>query len=102
MRAVQKSLNQMSKEERIEFIRNSGDPKISVLMAIRNADTAQALPPERSHLAENVIKERIRSFGFRVWAPDGEIKPGPDAKPADFQIQGEVRVKLRHTARPDE
>ena len=30
MRAVQKSLNQMSKEERIEFIRNSGDPKISV------------------------------------------------------------------------
>ena len=94
VRAVQKSLNAMSKEERIEFIRNSGDPKISVLMAIRNADTAQALPAERSHLAENVIKERIRSFGFRVWAPDGEIKPGADAKPADFQIQGEVRVKL--------
>ena len=94
VRAVQKSLNEMSKEERIDFIRNSGDPKISVLMAIRNADTAQALPAERSHLAENVIKERIRSFGFRVWAPDSDIKPGPDAKPADFQIQGEVKVKL--------
>jgi len=94
VRDVQKSLNQMSKDERIEFIRNSGDPKISVLMAIRNADTAQALPAERSHLAENVIKERIRSFGFRVWAADGEIKPGPDTQPADFQIQGEVRVKL--------
>jgi len=94
MRAVQKSLNQMSKEERIELIRNSGDPKISVLMAIRNADTAQALPAERSHLAENVIKERIRSFGFRVWAADGDFKPGPDTKAADFQIQGEVKVKL--------
>ena len=93
VRDVQKSLNQMSKEERIDFIRNSGDPKISVQMAIRNADTAQALPPERSHLAENVIKERIRSFGFRVWAPEGEFKAGPDAKAADFQIQGEVRVK---------
>jgi serine/threonine-protein kinase len=94
VRAVQKSLNEMSKEERIEFIRNSGDPKISVLMSIRNADTAQALPGERSQLAENVIKERIRSFGFRVWAADGEIKPGPDAKSADFQILGEVKVKL--------
>jgi serine/threonine-protein kinase len=94
VRAVQKSLNQMSKEERIEIIRNSGDPKIAVLMAIRNADTAQALPAERSQLAENVIKERIRSFGFRVWFSDGEIKPGPDAKSADFQIHGEAKVKL--------
>jgi serine/threonine-protein kinase len=94
IRAVQKSLNQMSKEERIEFIRNSGDPKISVHMAIRNADTAQALPSERSQLAENIIKERIRSFGFRVWAADGDFKPGPDAKSSDFHISGEVKVKL--------
>ncbi len=93
MRDVQKSLNQMSKEERIEFIRNSGDPKISVLMGIRNADTGQAVPPERSLLAENVIKERIKSFGFRVWAADGETKGGPDAKSADFQIQGEIKLK---------
>ena len=93
VRDVQKSLNQMSKEERIEFIRNNGDPKISILMAIRNADTAQALPPERSQLAENVVKERIKSFGFRVWSAEGETKTGPNAKTADFQIQGEVRVK---------
>ena len=51
VRDVQKSLNQLSREERIEFIRNNGDPKVSVLMAIRNADTTQALPPERSMLA---------------------------------------------------
>ncbi|MBI4204694.1 MAG: serine/threonine protein kinase [Betaproteobacteria bacterium] len=94
VRDVQKSLNQMSKEERIEFIRNNGDPKISILMAIRNADTAQALPPERSQLAENVVKERIKSFGFRVWSAEGETKAGPGAKSADFQIEGEVKVKL--------
>lgn len=94
VRAVQKSLNQLSKEERIEFIRNNGDPKVSILMAIRNADTAQALPPERSMLAENVVKERIKSFGFRVWSADGETRTGSNAQPSDFQIEGEVRVKL--------
>jgi serine/threonine-protein kinase len=94
MRAVQKSLNQMSKEERVELIRNGGDPKISVTMSIRDADTAEALPPARSQLAENVLKERIRSFGFRVWAPEADAPTVPDAKLADFQIQGEVKVKL--------
>ncbi len=93
MRAVQKSLNQMSKEERIEFIRNGGDPKISVMMTIRNADTAEALAPARSQLAENVIKERIRSFGFRVWAPEIDAPAGTATKQADFHIQGEVKVK---------
>ncbi|MGH8666873.1 MAG: serine/threonine-protein kinase [Burkholderiales bacterium] len=94
MRAVQKSLNQMSKEERIEFIRNGGDPKISVMMAIRNADTAEAMPSARSQLAENIVKERIRSFGFRVWTPEVDAPPSPEARQADFHIQGEVKVKL--------
>jgi len=93
VRAVQKSLNEMSKEERVEFIRTSGDPKISVVMTIQNADTAEALSAARSQLAENVLKERIRSFGFRVWSPEGEMKASPDAKQADFHIQGEVKVK---------
>ena len=94
VRDVQKSLNQLSKEERIEFIRNNGDPKVSIQMSIRNADTTQALPTERSMLAENVLKERIKSFGFRVWSADGELPAGSKAQPSDFQIQGEVKVKL--------
>jgi serine/threonine-protein kinase len=93
VRDVQKSLNQLSKDERIEFIRNNGDPKVSIQMAIRNADTTQALPPERSMLAENVLKERIKSFGFRVWSADGELPAGGKAQPSDFQIQGEVKLK---------
>jgi serine/threonine-protein kinase len=94
VRDVQKSLNQLSRDERIDFIRNNGDPKVSIRMTISNADTAQALPPVRSQLAENVVKERIKSFGFRVWANDGEAGAGSNAKPADFQIQGEAKVKL--------
>ena len=93
IRDVQKSLNQMSKEDRIDFIRNNGDPKISIAMAIRNADTSQELPSARSQLAENVIKERIKSFGFRVWALQGDAPTGPNAKTADFHVQGEVKVK---------
>jgi serine/threonine-protein kinase len=92
-RDVQKSLNQLSKDERIEFIRNNGDPKVSIQMSVANAETAQALPPARSQLAENVIKERIKSFGFRVWSVDGEAKTAANAKAADFLIQGEAKVK---------
>jgi serine/threonine-protein kinase len=93
VREVQKALNQLSKDERINFIRNNGDPKVAIQMAIRNADTSQALPAERSMLAENVVKERIKSFGFRVWSSEGDIQAGPNVKAADFQILGEVRVK---------
>jgi serine/threonine protein kinase len=78
VRDVQKSLNQISRDERIEFIRNNGDPRISV--GIR----AQT---QRSAAAENLLKERIRSFGFVV-VDDEAAKP-----PADFRVDGEVRFK---------
>ena len=94
MRDVQKSLNQLSKEERVDFIRNNGDPKVSINMSIANSVTAQVLPSARSVLAENVLKERIKSFGFRVWATDGEAPTGPKAQTADFAIQGEAKLKL--------
>ncbi len=92
-RDVQKSLNQLSRDERIDFIRNNGDPKVAIQMTVANAETAQALPAVRSQLAENVLKERIKSFGFRVWSNDGETKTGPNAKVADFLIQGEAKLK---------
>ena len=93
IRDVQKSLNQLSKDERIDFIRNHGDPKVAIQMTLANADTAQALPAARSQLAENVLKERIQSFGFRVWANEGEASAGPNTKVADFLVQGEAKVK---------
>ena len=94
VREVQKSLNQLSKDERIDFIRNNGDPKVAVQIAILGADNAQALPPARSAIAENVLKDRIRSFGFKVWSNEGEATTPANAKQADFQVVGEVKVKL--------
>jgi serine/threonine-protein kinase len=90
---LQKSLNQLSKDERIEFIRNNGDPKVAIQMAVANAETAQLMPPVRSQIAENVVKERIKSFGFRVWSNDGEARTGPNARGADFLISGEAKLK---------
>jgi predicted Ser/Thr protein kinase len=78
VRDVQKSLNQISRDERIEFIRNNGDPRISV--SIR----AEA---QRSAVAENLLKERIRSFGFVV-VDEEAAKP-----PADFHVDGEATFK---------
>ena len=95
LRDVQKSLNQLSREERVDFIRNKGDPRISIRIDVGNADGA-AMGRERSQLAENVLKDRIKSFGFRVWSGEGD-NVQPNAQPADFAIKGEVKVKQLST-----
>lgn len=86
VRDVQKSLNQMSREERIDFIRNNGDPKISV--SISTAGSVEGAQSRRSQIAENVLKERVQSFGFRTWAAEGN-----GDKKADFAVLGEVKFK---------
>jgi hypothetical protein len=92
LRDVQKSLNQLSREERIDFIRNKGDPRISVRIDIGNADGGN-LARDRSQLAENVVKDRVKSFGFRVWSADGDNPNAANAQVADFAIRSEVKVK---------
>ncbi|MCU0898209.1 MAG: serine/threonine protein kinase [Burkholderiales bacterium] len=86
-RELQKSLNEMSREERISFIRTNGDPRVAVRITTRDADDPNA-PAQASAIAENLLKERIKSFGFRTWSEDG----GGD-KPADFSVIGEARIK---------
>ncbi|HSD40896.1 MAG TPA: serine/threonine-protein kinase [Burkholderiales bacterium] len=85
-REVQKSLNEMSRDDRITFIRNNGDPTVAVRVATRDADRADA-PPQVSTIAENLLKERIKSFGFRTWSEEGGDKN------ADFLVSGEARIK---------
>ncbi|MGH8799354.1 MAG: serine/threonine-protein kinase [Casimicrobiaceae bacterium] len=89
IKAVQKSLNQMSRDERIDFIRASGNPRVALQVSVRDAD-APDLPPQPSPVAENILKERIKSFGFRTWS-EGGADAGKNA--ADFLVQGEARVK---------
>ena len=88
VRALQKSVNELSRAERIDLIRAGGDPRISVRISTRDADRADA-PPRPSAVAENLVKERIKSFGFRTWS-----EAGGDAMPgADFAVTGEAAVK---------
>ena len=44
VRALQKSLNQMSREERIDLIRANGDPKVAVRIAVSDVDQPGAPP----------------------------------------------------------
>jgi eukaryotic-like serine/threonine-protein kinase len=90
LRDLGRSLDELSREERIEFIRRQGDPRISIRIDVGGA--AGPMARERSQLAENVLKERIRSFGFRVWATDAE-NAAAGAPPADFAVHGEVKLK---------
>ncbi|MET0732998.1 MAG: serine/threonine-protein kinase, partial [Casimicrobiaceae bacterium] len=91
VRALQKSLNQMSRDQRIELIRAKGDPKVSVRIGATDADQPGA-PPVPSVVAENLLKERIKSFGFRTWSEDG-ARADADPKGADFAIVGEAKLK---------
>jgi serine/threonine-protein kinase len=86
-RELQKSLNQMSRDERISFIRNNGDPKVAVRVSTRDADRPDG-PAQNSAIAENLLKERIKSFGFRTWSEEGAAD-----KTADFLVVGEARIK---------
>jgi eukaryotic-like serine/threonine-protein kinase len=88
VKAVQKSLNEMSRDERVDFIRANGDPKVSVQISVRNAEEPGA-PPLASQVAENILKERIKSFGFRTWSEAG----GEAGQRADAMVIGEAQVK---------
>ena len=86
-------VDQMSREERVQLIRASGDPRIAVRITVRDeaapADSAAASP-----IAENVVKERIRSFGFRTW---NATSSAPGAQDADFVVSGEASVRKLST-----
>ena len=84
VREVHRSLNQMSREERVQLIRNNGDPRIAVSIVLQRAEGAG---PQRSEVAENVVKARIRSFGFSVFDPD-VAKDG-----VDFLVEGTASLK---------
>jgi serine/threonine-protein kinase len=86
LREVQQALNTISREDRVDFIRNNGNPRISVTINAAVADDPDGAPPARSAVAENILKERIRSFGFTVVDDDA-------APAADFRITGEVHFK---------
>ena len=91
--AVRQALDRMSREERVQLIRANGDPRIAVRITVRD----EAAPPDTaapSPVAENIVKERIQSFGFRTWT---ETPAAPGAQDADFVVTGEASVRRLST-----
>jgi serine/threonine-protein kinase len=88
VKAVQKSLNEMTAGERVAVIRAGGDPRISVAVSVRDA-AASGAPPQRSAVAENLLKDRVKSFGFRVWADEA----APAGRGADIAVAGEAAIR---------
>jgi serine/threonine-protein kinase len=89
--AIRRTLDRMSRDERIQWIRASGDPRIAVRISVRGEGAAGGVP---SPIAENIVKERIRSFGFRTWQETAE---GATAQDADFVVTGEMTMRKLST-----
>jgi len=89
--AIRRTLDRMSRDERIQWIRASGDPRIAVRISVRGEGVAGGVP---SPIAENIVKERIRSFGFRTWQ---EAAEGASAQDADFVVTGEMTMRRLST-----
>lgn len=109
---VQDALRAMSRSERRELIKEAGDPRISVAIFLRDADRSTDTEVIRSDVAENILKERIQGFGFRVWSEElattleaelmskssgeNQMKTTIEAQKkmaADFFIKGEAKFK---------
>ena len=87
VRDVHRSLNEISRDDRIEFIRNNGNPRIADEVRVQSDPGDPTLQPQRSALAENILMDRIRSFGF-VAVDTTIAEPAPD-----FLLSAEVRFR---------
>ena len=90
---VEDALKEMSRDERMAALKEQGNPRISATVYVRDAARGPDVVSERSPVAENIIKERIKSFGYRIWSDDGRPSDGKGAKAADFAISGEAKFK---------
>lgn len=67
---AQSALRKMSRAQRLDLIRDFGNPRISVSINVRDSKRGTWVKPERSEVAENVLKEHISRFGYRVWSEE--------------------------------
>ncbi|MDY0269937.1 hypothetical protein [Trichloromonas sp.] len=88
---IQESLKEMSRTQRVSLIKEQGNPRISVAVRVKDAERGSDVLPERSEIAENILKKGISAFGYRVWSEpeSGNVK---DAQ-SDFAISGEAKFK---------
>jgi serine/threonine-protein kinase len=67
---AENALREMSRVQRIKLIREAGNPRIAVAITVRDSKRDSFTEPERSPIAENILKEHIAAFGYRVWSEE--------------------------------
>jgi len=96
---VKSALETMAKTERLYLIRDLGNPTISVTVLVKDAARGSNIPPERSMIAENILKEQFKNFGYRVWSEGyskrlkGSFADQEGRNEADFSVIGEAKFK---------
>lgn len=99
---VENNLREMSQAQRVNLIKEFGNPRISVAIHISDADRSTDVKAQRSAVAENILKEHVSGFGYRVWSEPTENPTGnafstspsvAGSKNADFTIRGEAKFR---------
>jgi len=67
---AQDALREMSRAQRVDIIRDYGNPRISIFINVRDSKRGSFVKAERSQIAENVLKQHIAGFGYRVWSEE--------------------------------
>ena len=97
---VKTALKIMSKENRVNLIKEHGNPTISVAVLVKDAKRGSSTPVENSTIAENILKGHFVNFGYRVWSEDytkllqKELNSkSSNRRVADFSVIGETKFK---------
>ena len=87
VKALQKSLNQMSRDERVELIRAKGDPRIALRVAVRDADA-----PRRAAAALAGCGEHPQG-AHQIVRLSHLVGRSVAASAPDFLVDGEAKIK---------
>lgn len=109
---IQESLKAMSKSSRIDLLKQYDNPTISIAIYVKDANRRSLLQAERSPIAENILMEHLKSFGYRVKSEEVSQKlkmelierssldnqsdvtlSATHQKASDFSITGEAKFK---------
>ncbi len=97
---VQEALQEMSRSSRVGYIRQYGDPKISV--AVFAQDATRGSWESRSDIAENILKEHISGFGYRVWSEEMTKKLKTEmTETSALENQADTTVSISHLKESD-
>ena len=97
---LEEALQEMSRSSRVSYIRQYGDPKISV--AILAQDVERGSWESRSEIAENILKEHIAGFGYRVWSEELTKKLKAEMmESSSIEDQVETTVSVSHLKESD-